>query len=122
METDQAEKFITGKYDLEIFTLPRTYIKDVEVSQSKTTTIQIPGPGIANVFTNTSGTGQLFLLEKNKLVLVYNFQENFSRETLVLQPGSYVAIFKPKSAKESIYTITREFKIDSGVSLQVKLY
>jgi Ca-activated chloride channel family protein len=122
METDQTEKFITGKYDLEIFTLPRTYIKDVEVAQSKTTTIQIPGPGIANVFTNTSGTGQLFLLEKNKLVLVYNFQENFSRETLVLQPGSYVAIFKPKSAKESIYTITREFKIDSGVSLQVKLY
>ena len=122
MDADKPEKFITGKYDLEILTMPRTYVNDVDVSQSKTTTVQIPGPGIANIFSKTPGAAQLFVNEKNKLNLVYNFNETFTRENLILQPGSYVLVFKPKSAKESIYTITREFRIDPGASVQVQLF
>jgi len=121
-DADKLEKLLVGKYDVEILSLPRIYLNEVVVSQSKTTTMQIPQPGIANVVIQNLGYGQIFLNEKNKLKLIYNIGENSIKETLVLQPGSYTAVFRPKNSKESIYTITREFKVESGTAIQVKLF
>lgn len=120
-ESDKTEKLIIGKYDIEILSLPRTMIENIDISQSKTTTIQIPSPGIASVSFSSPGTGQLFLNEKNQLKWVYNFGETTVRENLILQPGTYTIVFKPKAAKESLYSVTKEFKIESGASVQVKL-
>lgn len=121
-DADKTEKYIVGKYDLEILTLPRMLINDVDISQSKTTSVQIPQPGIANILTNGSGYGSLYVEEKNKLKWIYNIPENSTRESLVLLPGSYRLVYRPKSAKESIYTIEREFKIESGSSASVKAF
>jgi len=121
-EADALEKLIVGKYDVEVLSLPRINLNDIVVSQSKTTTVQIPQPGIANVVMQNPGYGQLFLNEKNKLKQLYNIGENSVKETLVLQPGNYTIVFRPKNSKESIYTITREFRIESGAAVQVKLY
>ena len=38
---NQSEKYIVGKYDLEILTLPRIYIKDVTIAQSTLKTITV---------------------------------------------------------------------------------
>jgi Ca-activated chloride channel family protein len=121
-DADKLEKLIVGKYDLEVLSLPGIILNDIVVSQSKTTTVQIPQPGIANIIMQNLGYGQLFLNEKNKLKLIYNINENSFKETLTLQPGAYTVVFRPKNSKESIYTITREFKIESGVAVQVKLF
>ncbi|MCC6253216.1 MAG: VWA domain-containing protein [Bacteroidia bacterium] len=121
-EADKPEKLITGLYDIEILTMPRIYVSDVEISQSRTTTIQIPQPGVANILFSGPGAGSLFIEEKNKLKWLYNFPDNPSRETLVLQPGKYKVVFRPKSAKESIYTIERDFIIDAGSTASVKMY
>jgi Ca-activated chloride channel homolog len=120
-ESDKTEKLIIGKYDIEVLSLPRVTIENVDIAQSKTTTIQIPSPGIASVSLPSPGIGQLFLNEKNQLKWVYNFGESTIRENMILQPGTYTIVFKPKAAKESIYSVTKEFKIDSGASVQVKL-
>ena len=96
-------------------------IENIDISQSKTTTIQIPSPGIASVSFSSPGIGQLFLNEKNQLKWVYNFGETTVRENLILQPGTYTIVFKPKAAKESLYSVPKEFKIESGSSVQVKL-
>jgi Ca-activated chloride channel family protein len=121
-QADKPEKLITGKYDMEILTMPRIYVSDVEISQSKTTTIQVPQPGVANILFQGPGSGSLSIEEKNKLKWLYNFPDNPSRETLVLQPGKYKVVFRPKSAKESIYTIEREFIIDAGSSSTTKMF
>jgi Ca-activated chloride channel family protein len=121
-DAERTEKLIVGKYDVEVLSMPRIYLNDIAVAQSKTTTVQIPQPGIANIVMQNLGYGQLFLNEKNSLKLLYNLGENNYKETLTLQPGNYTIVFRPKNAKESIYTITREFKIDSGGSVQVKLF
>ena len=121
-EADKTEKYIVGKYDLEVLTMPRLLINDVIISQSKTTSVQIPQPGIANILTNGSGYGSLYVEEENKLKMIYNIPESSTRETLVLLPGRYRLVYRPKSAKESIYTIEREFKIESGNSVSVKAF
>jgi Ca-activated chloride channel homolog len=114
-----SERYIIGKYDLEILTLPRIYLEDVEVSQSKTTTVQIPVPGIATIQCNSVGYGSVYLEKNNEVELIYSMAENTVRENLILQPGSYRVVFRPKNSQLSLYTIEKKFTITSGNSTSV---
>ena len=118
----KIEKYIVGKYDIEILTLPRIYMSDIDVGQNKTTLIQIPQAGMVSIFKPSEGTGQLFLEEKNKLVWVSNLTTSQLNENIVLQPGNYRIIFRTKAAHETIYTVERRFKIESGGAITIKLY
>lgn len=120
-DLNTTEKFIVGKYDLEILTLPRIKINKVDVAQSKTTYIEIPLPGNLTISKPVEGPGSILLEDKNKLTLVCNLNSNLKLETLLLQPGRYRIIYRAKNAKESIYTIEKSFKIESGISTVVKL-
>lgn len=117
-----TEKFIVGKYDLEVLTLPRIKINKVDVAQSKTTTIEIPQSGSVSIAKPSEGPASVYVEENNKMVWICNLNNNLTQETLVLQPGRYRVEFRPKNAKESIYTIEKLFKIESGISTSVKLY
>ncbi len=117
-----VEKYIVGKYDLEILTLPRIKLDNVDVSQSKTTSIEIPQSGNVNITKPNEGPASVYLEENNKLVWVCNLKDNLRNETITLQPGKYRVEFRPKNARESIYTIERRFKVDSGTSTSVNLY
>jgi Ca-activated chloride channel family protein len=116
------EKYITGKYDIEILCLPRLYIDDVEISQSHVTTIEIPKPGIATVLANSYGYGSIYLEKNGKLEWVTNINSQSLRETYALQPGNYRIEFRTNSAKKSLFTIERTFEIKSGSSTSVKLF
>ena len=118
----ETRKYLTGQYDLEVLTLPRTYIQDVEIKQSHTTTVEIPKPGIVNVLLPSNGYGSLFKKEKSgKLTRIYNFHSDKKRESLILQPGNYELVFRPKSMKRSMYTIRKSFHIQSGSSTTITL-
>jgi len=121
-QLNTTEKFIVGKYDLEILTLPRIKLDKVDVGQSKTTYIEIPQAGSVNIAKPSEGPGSLFLEENNKLVWVCNLNSALVQETINLQPGKYRIEFRPKNAKEAIYTIEKRFKVESGVSTSIKLY
>ena len=115
-------KYIVGKYDLEVLSLPRMNIPNVDISQSHTTTVQIPQPGLATISFSSVGYGTLYSIDKNNLNLIYNFSENSTKETLVLLPGNYKVVYRPRGARESTYTMEKTFKIISGNSLIVNLY
>ncbi len=119
---NQNEKYIIGSYDLEILCLPRLYIKDVEIKQSYTTTIEIPIPGIAIITKSVDGYGSLYVIEDNKMRWIYNLSEKEPMESLVLQPGKYRVVFRSKMSTRTITTIDKEFKIESGTSTSVNLF
>ncbi len=120
-EFNNTNKYISGKYDLEVLSLPRIHIRDVEVSQSKTTTVQIPQPGMVTFLTNSAGYGSVLLEEDNKLALVVNLNETLTKETVVLQPGNYRVEYRPRNSKDSVYTIEKKFRIVSGSSIVVNI-
>lgn len=122
VDVGATTKMIVGKYDLEILTLPRIYMSNVDISQSKTTTITIPQAGTVSIFKPAEGIGQVFLEEKNTLTWVCNLDEKRTNENLVLQPGNYRIVFRTKAAKETIYTKEQKFKVDAGGQTTVKLY
>ncbi|NQY67039.1 MAG: VWA domain-containing protein [Flavobacteriales bacterium] len=120
-EVGETVRYLVGKYDIEILSLPRVIIKDVKVSQSHTTTVFIPSPGLAIISGTTIGYGSVYVEKENELIWVCNLKDELTRETLSLQPGRYRVIFRSKAAKKSIYTIEKSFKIQSGKSVSIKL-
>ena len=118
----ETEKYIKDRYDLEVLSLPRITLKDIDISQSRTTTIEIPEPGIAVFRKSFNGYGTLLLNDKNKLTRIYELNETLTLETLYLQPGSYKIVFRPKNSRSTLYTVEQSFLIESGKTTDIQLY
>jgi Ca-activated chloride channel family protein len=122
-EINKEEKYLVGKYDLEIPILPRLNINGVKIDQSTTTTVTIPRPGILNLLKGAPGYGSIYLVKTSKdEEWVCNLDPDVKNETLVLQPGSYRVVFRAQNAKQILFTINRRFEIKSGSSEAVNLY
>ncbi|MBI9054277.1 MAG: VWA domain-containing protein [Bacteroidales bacterium] len=121
-KNNSTVKYLVGKYDLEILTLPRIYVEDVQVEQSTTTKIDIPRPGIANFSLSSGGFGSIYEETADTLKWIYNLNQTNLRQNLVIQPGNYRVVFRPKNTKQSIYTINKRFTIKSGSSKKIILY
>lgn len=119
---NRKEKYLTGTYDLEVLTLPRMYVEDVEIKQSHTTTVEIPGPGIAVIQKSTQGFGSVYVEKENRLEWVYNLSEDQTQESLLLQPGRYVVVFRARFARNAINSIEKSFEIFTGRTTQVEIY
>lgn len=117
---EETTKYIIGDYDLEILTLPRMYVSDVNIAQSHTTKVFIPEPGIAIIYLQSKGITSIFVERENKLEWIYNIPESYLRQTVVLQPGKYRAIYRGLNSKQVIFTKEIKFQITSGTSTQVK--
>ncbi|NEN24842.1 VWA domain-containing protein [Cryomorpha ignava] len=121
LATNQRERILTGTYDLEVLTLPRTIIEEVKVSQDKITTVSIPEPGALNLSLSTPGYGSIAKVEGSALRWVVNLNPSETGQQFRLQPGTYKLTFRSKNSKNVVYTIEREFKINSGSSTNLKL-
>jgi Ca-activated chloride channel family protein len=117
---NHAEKVLTDTYDLEILTLPRTVIENVDVSQNKTTTVTIPEPGVLNASFTSPGYGSIAKIEGSQLRWVATLGSETNQQ-YQLQPGDYKITYRSKNSKEVIYTIEREFLISSGSATNLKL-
>jgi len=118
---EEVTKYITGNYNLEILTLPRMYVNDVNIKQNHTTKVFIPEPGIATFYLPSKGVTSVFLENNNKLEWIYNVSPHTNRETIVLQPGNYRVVYRGYNVKQVIYTKEKRFTVKSGSSTQVKL-
>lgn len=116
-----SEKYIVGKYDLEILTLPRIY-KSIEVNQSSTTFIDIPPPGNFSFKNAHLVIAQIFLLKENESpVWVCNIQDGLQNGSLQLQPGKYRLVYRQKNLKSTSYTNTKDFMIYSNKTTSISM-
>ena len=117
----KIEKYIVGKYDLEILTLPRIKLNDVEILQSTTNTVKVPTPGNVYLTKVSKGYGSIFLDNGKKVTWVCNLNYNLQSEIIYLQPGTYKLEFRYEGAKETLQTIEKKFTIVSSVTNTIKL-
>jgi Ca-activated chloride channel family protein len=120
-EFNSFERYIIGKYDLEILTTPRINLENVDIAQSKTTTLKIPRPGLVTLVANNQGYGSIYTMDTKEMIWVCNLDDNQTKETVILQPGRYKVVFRPKNSKETIYTLEKDFSVVSGESNIVTL-
>lgn len=119
-QMNTTEKYIIGTYDLEILTLPRTYINAVKVEQSQTKLIELPNAGMLSLRALDNGDGCI-LKDTKKLEWVCNLS-SANAQTFYLQPGNYRIEWRSKALKGSIYTIEKKFTIRSDMETKVELY
>ncbi len=116
-----TEKYIVGVYDIEILTLPRIYISDNKIEQSKITQVEIPNAGMLQIKCLEAGDGCILVKKTNRLHWVVNLS-NQTLQTFYLQPGNYVATWRSKSLKGSFYTVEKKFTINSDSQTVVEFY
>ena len=117
-----TEKLIVGKYDLEILTLPRVKLKDIEIKQSHTNTVKIPSAGVLSLNKGGYGIGSIYLENGQKIEWICNLNENQQTEVFYLQPGNYRAEFRIKTQLEAEKTVERKFTIESNKTRAVNMF
>ena len=113
------DKYIIGKYDLEILCLPKISIKNVDVSQSYTTEIKIPNPGTAIINKQDVGFGSLYVIQNGKEEWIYNLRDADTQESILLQPGTYKIVFRKKKSYQTSDTQEQTFIIKSDMTTTV---
>ncbi len=121
-EFGTQEKYIIGKYDLEILTLPRIKLRDVEIKQSTTNTIKIPASGSVYFNKSSTGFGSVYVDDGKTLEWVYNLNTASQNEIIYLQPGKYKVVFRPEHSKETLKTTEQNFEVKAGTRLTVRIY
>ncbi len=117
----KTDKYIVGKYDLEILTLPRINLNNIEILQSTTNTIKVPTSGNVYITKGGIGYGSIFLDDGKKMTWVCNLNTNLQNEIIYLQPGNYKLEFRYENSKQNSNTIEKKFNVSSSITTNIKL-
>jgi Ca-activated chloride channel family protein len=116
------EKYLVGKYDVEILCLPRMLRREVSIDQSYTTTIQLPQPGKLIVNCQLQDYfADVYQMVRNELTWVCKLPVEKRNHQLIIQPGDYKIIYRAKGSSRSSNTFERSFKVNSGQSTNILL-
>jgi len=117
------QKYLVGKYDIEIPTVPITYLNNIEIKPDQITKLTLPAPGVLNINNpRLFGFGSLYVItNEGEHEWVMNFEGKEAKQNLTLQPGNYKIVFRAEEAYGSEYTIVKKVKIESGASVTVNL-
>jgi Ca-activated chloride channel family protein len=118
---NSTERYLCGKYNIEILTLPRIEMKNIEVSQSKTTNLQISAPGNINVEKNGEIFGGIFYLKDNQWIKLYEFKNKVFVENIALQPGNYRLIYRNRINKKMKETKVKDIVIKSNQTVNLTI-
>ncbi len=111
-----SEKYLIGKYDIEILSTPRISEPNVSVNQSSVMLIEIDQPGKLNFYSRLGVVGAIYKFnpKTNTLDWVINMGNTSGSQILVLQPGQYKFICRAGIDKRIISTKRIDFEIKSG--------
>lgn len=116
----KTEKYLVGKYDIEILTLPRIKINDIEIKQSEEKKIVIPSSGSVLLSKRGIGFGSIYIDDGKKLIWVCNLNTSIESEMIYLQPGKYKLEFRYEGIRETIKTIEKKFEIFQETATNIK--
>ncbi|MFY7944950.1 MAG: hypothetical protein ACOVNZ_10220, partial [Crocinitomicaceae bacterium] len=94
----------------------------VEVTQSKTTIIDVVPSGCFSYSAQKGLVGQIFVDKgNNSFEWVCNLEAGIKEGKWFLQPGSYKIVYREKEQKSTAYTKEKSFKIESNRTLNINL-
>lgn len=118
---NSTDKYLVGKYDLEILTLPRIY-KTIEVTQGGFTNIDILASGTFSYKVSRLITGQIFVKNTDGTwSWVCNIDPMSYSDAWELQPNTYKIVYRQKDLKSTSYTTEKEFTIFSNKTATLNL-
>ncbi len=64
-DIDKNERYLIGKYDVEVLTSPHVTFRNVEISNKQTKSLQIEAPGILSILDGGKGYGGVYQMLEN---------------------------------------------------------
>jgi Ca-activated chloride channel family protein len=120
-EFNTTTKYITGTYDLEILTTPRILMKGIPIQQNRTFTVELPNPGQLQLTVGRDMVAAIFVLKDNKMEWVKDIDGTRPQQDFPMQPGDYKIVYRVKSETRTMYSKTKDFKINSGSNTIISL-
>ncbi|MBK9286116.1 MAG: hypothetical protein IPN38_00155 [Flavobacteriales bacterium] len=74
-----------------------------------------------NIVPTAQGPGAIFLKDGSELKWVVDLDPTAARHQFRLLPGSYKVVYRSDSARQTIYSIEKDFTITGGQSITVNL-
>lgn len=120
-QINTEDKYIVGKYYLEILTLPRMYA-EVDVTQSSTSIVDVPAPGNFTYRCGNDVAAQIFVIKDNgQLEWVCNLDPGARTGQYYLQPGNYRVVYRQKKLRSSAFTVEKDFRMYSNKTTSINL-
>ena len=114
--------FLSGKYDIEILSVPILTLSNVDVRSGSSTDLQIPLPGQLALDKPQGVTcGSVFAYKEGVLKWVCDLNPAIASERIILMPGDYQIILKPQGTSDYTSVRTTRFSIQSGKQTGIKL-
>ena len=120
-EVGETGRYLAGRYDLEVQTLPVTVIKNVEVRADAQTNLEVPLPGML-ILSKPKGitTGAIFRLRDGQVEFATDLNPSTAGERLLLQPGQYEVVLHPQNATKYDKVQTKRFVIESSQTTKIQ--
>lgn len=110
-----ASHYLAGSYDIEVLSTPILTIPNVTVRSGSDTDLQLPLPGqLALNKPQTITTGSIFVYKNGIMQWVCDLNPDTATERVILLPGDYQIILKPKDAIDYAAVRTARFTIHSA--------
>ncbi len=117
LDADKKQKYLTGLYDLEVLTMPRTYFNAVKVNQSRITIIDIEEPGDVIINFKNPSFGTLINEHGKILTNLYDFTPDNTHYRFRLQPGYYRIVYREQRQTSSMNTGEIKFRVHEGKTI-----
>jgi Ca-activated chloride channel family protein len=119
---NESFRYLAGNYRVETLTLPRRQF-DVTINPDKTSTIELPTPGLVNINTVSQGYGSVFeILEDGTEQWVCHLEPNRAQHSLTLLPGKYKVAFRVRDSGGSKYTGIKVFELSPGQTMNLSVF
>jgi Ca-activated chloride channel family protein len=121
-DMNSGQQYLAGNYDLDVLTMPRISVKSTDVLPSETNKISVPDPGkIELIYKSNEVIGSMYVLRNQKQEWLFDFKGSFGgkKDVYLLQPGKYIAVYRPVKSTSMLDTKTQNFIISSGGTTQV---
>lgn len=113
-DAGRKQKLIVGAYDLEIMTLPRTYVSSVKIEQGKLKKVSIEQPGTVVINFRNPSFATLLHEKGDVLTDIYEFSPDKTHYKLRLQPGYYRVVFREQHSRSAKTSAEFRFKVKEG--------
>ena len=117
----ETGQYLAGRYDVEVQTLPVSFLRNVEVRGSAATELSVPMPGML-VLSKPKGitTGAIFRLNDGNVEFTTDLNPSTAGERLLLQPGQYEVVLHPQNATKYDKVQTKRFVIESSQTTKIQ--
>ena len=114
--------YLAGTYDIEVLSTPILLLSNVTVRGGSDTDLQLPLPGqLALNKPQTITTGSIFVYKDGSLQWVCDLNPDSVTERIILLPGEYQLILKPKNSTNYAAVRTARFTIHSAQQTGVNI-